>query len=145
MGLMTRRRALASAGGLGTGLAAGPAATNAMSQPQQSRARRLKVVVAGGHPADAEYGCGGTIARYTDLGHEVVLLHLNDGSWPIEKGGAPAHIRLAEASKAAGILKARPIYAGQANGGAVLDATHYDEFRGILEAERPDVLSPLRG
>jgi len=35
---------------------------------------RLKVVVSGGHPGDPECGCGGTIARYTALGHEVVLL-----------------------------------------------------------------------
>ena len=41
--------------------------------------RKLKVIVAGGHPGDPEYGCGGTIARYTDLGHEVVLLYLNRG------------------------------------------------------------------
>ena len=34
---------------------------------------KLKVIVTGGHPGDPEYGCGGTIARYSDLGHEVVL------------------------------------------------------------------------
>jgi LmbE family N-acetylglucosaminyl deacetylase len=28
---------------------------------------RLKVVVTGGHPGDPEYGCGGTVARYSDL------------------------------------------------------------------------------
>src|SRR5271166_1565345 len=47
-------------------------------QPEQVK-KRLKVVVAGGHPGDPEYGCGGTIARYTDVGHEVVLLYLNRG------------------------------------------------------------------
>src|SRR3954470_14066578 len=46
--------------------------------------RKLKVIVAGGHPGDPEYGCGGTIARYSDLGHEVVLLYLNRGN-PAEK------------------------------------------------------------
>ena len=39
----------------------------------------LKIMVAGGHPGDPECGCAGTIARYTELGHEVVLLYLNRG------------------------------------------------------------------
>ena len=80
------------------------------------------------------------MARYTDLGHEVVLLYLNDGEWPKEQGGAPAHVRKAEAAKACEILKARPAYAGQNNGQAVLDAAHFDEYLKILEAERPDVV-----
>jgi len=37
-----------------------------------SGAPRPKVMVTGGHPGDPECGCGGTIARYTDLGHDVV-------------------------------------------------------------------------
>lgn len=58
--------------------------------------RRLKVVVAGGHPGDPEYGCGGTVARLTALGHEVVLLYLNDNEW----GGVTAATRTSEARKA---------------------------------------------
>jgi LmbE family N-acetylglucosaminyl deacetylase len=34
-------------------------------------------VVTGGHPGDPECGCGGTIARYTEAGHEAVLLYLS--------------------------------------------------------------------
>ena len=36
--------------------------------PDAEAGRKLKVIVTGGHPGDPEYGCGGTIARYTDLG-----------------------------------------------------------------------------
>ena len=51
------------------------ATTNAFAQSQLgSTNSKFKIVVTGGHPGDPEYGCGGTIARYTDLGHEVVLL-----------------------------------------------------------------------
>ena len=143
MDSITRRDWLARAGRTGTALAVGlPVAAPGRAQPD-SRAfagRKLKVVVAGGHPGDPEYGCGGTIARYTDLGHEVVLLYLNNGEWPAALGGAPAHVRMEEASKACEILKARPAYAGQQNGHAVLDASHFDEFRRILEAEHPDVV-----
>ena len=104
--------------------------------------RKLKVVVAGGHPGDPEYGCGGTIARYTDLAHEVVLLYLNRGGAGSPKlpPGELASLRTGEAAKACQILKARSAFAGQVDGKSVVDAAHYEEFRKIIEAERPDVL-----
>jgi LmbE family N-acetylglucosaminyl deacetylase len=136
-----RREVLVRAGRIGIGLAGGGAlAETANPMPAESQRQNLKIIVAGGHPGDAEYGCGGTVARYTELGHEVVLLHLNNGEWPVEKGGAPASVRLAEASKAAEILKARPAFAGQTNGKAILDTSHFDEFRKIVETEWPDIL-----
>jgi LmbE family N-acetylglucosaminyl deacetylase len=104
--------------------------------------RKLKVVVAGGHPGDPEYGCGGTVARYTDLGHEVVLLYLNrgEGGSPKLPPGELGALRTTEAKKACEILKARPAFAGQFDGKPIVDAAHYEEFRKILEGERPDVL-----
>ncbi len=137
---LTRRTALVRAGKAGAGYVLGSSMAKASSQEtSDSRQKGLKVIVAGGHPGDAEYGCGGTIARFTAQGHEVVLLHLNNGEWPKERGGAPAGVRLAEAAKAAEVLKARPAFAGQINGHAILDAAHFDDFRKIVENERPDV------
>jgi LmbE family N-acetylglucosaminyl deacetylase len=137
----TRRDIFVRTGGTALGTVIGSSVAKAASVPEDdARPKKLKVLVAGGHPGDAEFGCGGTIAHYTQLGHEVVLLHLNNGEWPAEKGGAPASVRLAEAGKAAAILKARVAYAGQINGHAILDAAHFDEFRKILESEHPDVV-----
>jgi LmbE family N-acetylglucosaminyl deacetylase len=124
---ISRRRLLASATVLPL-LATSPAA--------------LKIVIAGGHPGDPECGCAGTIARYTELGHQVVLLYLNRGEGYC--GGANlgrcAGIRTAEALKACEILKARAVFAGQYDGRAIVDASHYDEFARVLGAERPDVV-----
>lgn len=102
----------------------------------------LKVVVAGGHPGDPECGCGGTIARYTGMGHEVVILYLNRGEGFCGKAALNecAGIRTAEARRACEILKARAAFAGQYDGRAIVDNAHYDEFRRTLEAERPDVV-----
>ena len=102
----------------------------------------LKVVVTGGHPGDPEYGCGGTIARYADLGHSVTVLYLNRGEkmCPPQPDDSGKTVRTAEAEKACRILKARPLFAGQCDGHAVVDRTHYEEFRSLLEAEKPDVL-----
>ena len=139
---VTRREMIARGSQAVTAVAAGFAATDAagQGQPHPAATRKLKIVVAGGYPGDPEYGCSGTVSRYTGLGHEVVLLYLNNGEWPSSKGGAPASTRTTEAAKACGILKARPSYAGQVNGNAILDPSHFDAFLKILETERPDVV-----
>jgi N-acetylglucosamine malate deacetylase 1 len=132
----SRRRMIQRSALLGVALAAGNAQAHPAEEPGRPP-RKLKVVIAGGHPGDPEYGCGGTAARYADLGHEVVLLYLNNGEWPPDH---PDGHRVAEANRACELLKARPLYAGQQNGRAVVDQAHYESFRKILEAQRPDVL-----
>ena len=122
--------------------AAALTSTGAEGQTSESGAKKLKVVVAGGHPGDPEYGCGGTVARYTERGHAVTLLYLNRG-----EGGIPgktpqqaATIRTAEAQKACELLGAKPLFADQIDGQAIVDKAHYDSFARILMAEKPDVL-----
>jgi LmbE family N-acetylglucosaminyl deacetylase len=122
---------------LGGVLAGGFSEVARADEAPRRASRKLKVVIAGGHPGDPEYGCGGTAALYADLGHEVVLLYLNNGEWPPDR---PDGTRVAEAKKACEILKARPLYAGQQNSRAIVDQAHYQAFREILEAQRPDVL-----
>jgi LmbE family N-acetylglucosaminyl deacetylase len=123
---------------LNTGLLAGAAVTapaqNASAANEPST-RKFRFVVVGGHPGDPEYSCGGTIARLTALGHQVTLLYMNDGAWETS-----APVRIAEAKKACEILKARPVWAGQANGHAIIDNAHYQEFQKIIENENPDAV-----
>ncbi|HXM16974.1 MAG TPA: hypothetical protein VN933_17140, partial [Candidatus Eremiobacteraceae bacterium] len=69
-------------GGLLGGATADAASLGAGAETPASGGRKIKVVVCGGHPGDPEYGCGGTIARLTQMGHDVVLFYLNDGGWP---------------------------------------------------------------
>jgi LmbE family N-acetylglucosaminyl deacetylase len=131
---MDRRELLIGAGLAATAAAANPMRSQSAVTPMP--ARKLKIIVTGGHPGDPEYGCGGTIARLTALGHDVALLYLNDGAWP----PTPAPIRVDEARKACGILKSRPLYAGQQNGHAIVDRAHYDDFQKIVEGENPDAI-----
>jgi LmbE family N-acetylglucosaminyl deacetylase len=76
--------------------------------------RKLKVVVAGGHPDDPETGCGGTMALYSKAGHDVVALYLTRGEAGIlgKTHQEAANIRTAEAGRACEILGARPILFG---------------------------------
>ncbi len=133
-------QSLRMAGALGLPLVGAVAKGSPDGAPNNER--RLKVIVAGGHPDDPESGCGGTIARYTDLGHEVVAMYLTRGEAGIEgKSHAEASaIRTAEARKACEILKARSLFGGQVNGATEVSPTRYEEFRKILESERPDLV-----
>ena len=135
---LTRRELLAGAGAATLSLASRQANAARTSAPPSTAptGQALKVIVAGGHPGDPEYGCGGTIFRIASLGHQVVLLYLNNGAWP----PTPASTRIAEASKACEILKARPLYANQENGHAIVDNAHYEAFAKIIEAEKPDLV-----
>lgn len=129
---MNRRDLLKS-----TGAVVGAALSARAQNPAAGQlARKHKIIFTGGHPGDPEYGCGGTIARLTALGHEVVLLYMNDGAWQ----QTSAATRIAEAKKACEILKARPSYANQINGHAIVDNAHYQTFQAIIEAENPDAI-----
>lgn len=120
---------------------AGPLFATAITA-NPAKLRKLKVVVTGGHPGDPEYACGGTIARYTELGHEVTLLYLNKGEGGCGHRTAQecSVTRVAEVQKACQILKAHPAFAGQIDGHAVVDPTTYHQFEKLLEAENPDVV-----
>jgi LmbE family N-acetylglucosaminyl deacetylase len=129
-------------GATGALLAGGRASATAPAET------KLRIVVVGGHPGDPEYGCGGTIARYTDLGHEVTLLYLNRGEG-LNSGGPGCQeqnpeqgsvIRVQEAIAACDILKAHAMFAGQCNGHAVVDLAHYADFSKILQELEPDVV-----
>ena len=144
---ISRREMLRQAGLVAPVLAAGLVPTRVLGSTasdasEEVHQRKLKVVVTGGHPGDPECGCGGTIARYTDLGHEVVVLYLNRGEGYCGREDLKecGRIRTAEAEKACASLKARAVFAGQYDGRAIVDAAHYDEFRRLLDAEKADVV-----
>ena len=82
------------------------------------------------------------MARYADLGHDVVALYLTRGEAGIPGKSAQeaARIRTAEAQRACSILKARPVFAGQIDGSTELNDARYAEFRTIIEAQNPDVV-----
>jgi N-acetylglucosamine malate deacetylase 1 len=103
---------------------------------------RLNIVITGGHPGDPEYGCGGTAARYTDLGHAVTLLYLNRGdvTCPVIDPAHETAARYLEAQRACRILKASVVFADQCDGHAVVDGEQYDRFQKLLEEQQPDVV-----
>ncbi len=123
----TRREALGKSLQLGAAVAL-PLVESGVKAESLAADRKLKTIVAGAHPDDPETGCGGTIARFSDLGHEVVVLYLTRGERGI-KGKSydeAGTIRTAEAQKACEISKARPLFAGQVNGRVEVNYARYD-------------------
>jgi LmbE family N-acetylglucosaminyl deacetylase len=82
-------------------IAAIPAPTVAADPPA-----KLRIIVFGAHPDDAELKAGGTAAKWAKLGHAVKMVSVTNGDighWK-EAGGPLAKRRLAEAQKADKIL-----------------------------------------
>lgn len=109
---------------------------------RDSAAQRRKILVAGAHPDDPETGCGGAMARFAGMGHEVVALYLTRGEAgiPGKTHREAARIRIGEAQTACTILNARPLFAGQIDGATEITAQRYDEVYDILKMESPDVI-----
>ncbi|HEY2839661.1 MAG TPA: PIG-L family deacetylase [Pirellulales bacterium] len=135
---LTRRDVLAGSSSLITAAAA----TAFGAEPTSGVARRLKVLVTGAHPDDPESGCGGTIARYVDAGHDVAVLYLTRGEAGIKRKthDEAAAIRTAEAERACKILGARPLFAGQIDGATEVTPARYADYLRLVAAEAPDVI-----
>lgn len=125
------------------GLAAlGGSPLSSLAGERPRRRERLKVLVTGGHPDDPESGCGGTMARYVDAGHEVVAVYLTRGEAgiPGTANEEAARIRTAESERACSILGATPRFFGQVDGDTHVDRAAYAAMRDVLARERPDVI-----
>ncbi len=104
--------------------------------------RRLRVLGIGAHPGDPESGCGGTLARYADAGHDVALLYTTSGekSLPAVEPAEAARRRREEATRACAVLGARARFVGLASGALGLTAATTAAFRAAFDAESPDVV-----
>ncbi len=112
-------------------------------QAQQNEPyKKSKIVCVGGHPDDPECGCGGTIAKLTNAGHEVTLMYLTSGDEGIEGKSweEAATIRKKEAAEACKILNAKPLFVGQIDGESVLNNVEMAKFEKLIYAEKPDIV-----
>lgn len=67
----------------------------------------MNILAVGAHPDDIEVGCGGTLIKYAQRGHNIFLLLISKG----EMGGE-AEVRHKEQMKAAEIIGARGVFWG---------------------------------
>ncbi len=67
----------------------------------------MNILAVGAHPDDIEFGCGGTLIKYAEKGHDVFFLVLTRGS----VGGNP-DTRKREQEEAVRFMKARGVFWG---------------------------------
>lgn len=104
---------------------------------------KLRVLGIGAHPDDLEISCGGTLAKYSELGHEVVMGVACSG----DKGHFQippkklAEIRLEESKKSGGHIDA-PVYNLGFNDGEIIaeDLGARNKFIDLIRKANPDVI-----
>jgi len=67
----------------------------------------MNILAIGAHPDDIEFGCGGTLIKYADKGHNIYLLVLTEG-----ESGAVEGIRRREQEKSARIIGVNKLFWG---------------------------------
>jgi LmbE family N-acetylglucosaminyl deacetylase len=107
-----------------------------------SASGKKKVVCFGGHPDDPESGCGGTLAKLVNMGHEVTIIYLTTGEAGIEgkTHDEAAAIRRQEAINACAILNAKPVFAGQIDGATIMDNAWLAKVQKMIADEKPDLV-----
>ena len=107
-----------------------------------SAINKLNIICVGAHPGDPEFGCGGTMAKYSDAGHHVIFLYLTRGEAgdPDKSYAESAALRTKEAETACEGLKVTPQFVGQIDGNTVLSNEKNADLLKILKSLNPDIV-----
>ena len=96
----------------------------------------MNVLAIGAHPDDIEFGCGGTLLKYSLSGHSIFLLVLTKGNI----GGDPL-VRSREQENAASFLGAREVFWGGFNDTELVDNRETIlKIEEVLHKVSPDVV-----
>ena len=102
----------------------------------------MRVLGLGAHPDDMEWHCGGTLARYARLGHEVFICHVSNGN----KGSFEysseelARVRRQEAIAAAAVIGAASLTADIPDGEVAGTVENQFRVTECIRQARPDVV-----
>lgn len=103
---------------------------------------KLRVLAVGAHPDDLEIRCGGTLARFAEAGHHVMMCHATNGN----KGHKTippdelAQIREKEARAAAGIIGAELFWLNFPDAELFYDKETRLVFVDMIRQARPDLI-----
>jgi len=96
----------------------------------------MNILAIGAHPDDIEFGCGGSLLKYSRLGHNVNMLVITDGSF-----GADPGVRRKEQELAAEFIGAKKLYWGDLPDTQVVD--NHDlilKIENAVKAVNPDLV-----
>jgi len=108
----------------------------------QQQQTKLNILCVGAHPGDPEFGCGGTMAKYSKMGNAVTFLYLTRGEAYNDKQTfeQSAALRTKEAENACKLLNATPLFAGQIDGNTELNKARNEVATKLILAQNPNVV-----
>ena len=96
----------------------------------------MNILAIGAHPDDIEFGCGGTLSKYSENGHKVYMLVLSKG----DKGG-DSEVRQKEQENSARILKVEKLFFSDYIDTEILQSQKLiTEIEGFLKDIKPDFI-----
>ena len=107
--------------------------------------RKLSILAIGAHPDDMEIRCGGTLAKYANLGHNVTICYVTSGG----KGHATippedlVEIREREASNACKILNVKPLFLRFEDGEVYLTKELVTSIIDAIRSTKADIIITL--
>lgn len=125
-----------------SGLSLVPALATAKSRSPKDAQNKLNILCLGAHPGDPEFGCGGTMTKYSKAGNTVVFLYLTRGEAYDDKQSheVSAALRTKEAEASCKILNAKPLFAGQIDGDTVLNKQSNEAIAKMILDQKPDIV-----
>ncbi|MGD9412125.1 MAG: PIG-L deacetylase family protein [Desulfobacterales bacterium] len=98
--------------------------------------QKATILAIGAHPDDIEFGCGGTIIKYTERGHRL-FLHIMTGGG----SGADTTTRIQEQEASKAILGAEDIFwGGYADTHLVVEVELIGKIEGVIKKVKPDFI-----
>ena len=96
----------------------------------------MNVLAIGAHPDDIEYGCGGTLTKYAQRGHEVYLFVASDGAL-----GGDSAVRRQEQDDSVIVLGARKVFwGGYTDTEIPLNRDLIVRLEGVIREVRPSMI-----
>jgi len=97
---------------------------------------KVNILAIGAHPDDIEFGCGGTLIKYTQKGQRLFLLVMTEGG-----SGAQTATRVQEQLKSQTILGAEKIYwGGYEDTHLVVDKVLIGKLENVIQEVKPDFI-----
>jgi LmbE family N-acetylglucosaminyl deacetylase len=136
---ISSRRQFVKNASAGLGFLSLPSLLKAQNNQQT---QKQKIVCIGGHPDDPESGCGGTLAKLANAGHDTTIIYLTTGEAGIEgkTHNEAASIRKQESLNASKILNAKPVFAGQVDGDTIVNNEWVNKMQQLVDAENPTLV-----
>jgi len=116
--------------------------TSKENSSEKKAEKRLNILCVGAHPGDPEFGCGGTMAKFSKAGNAVIFLYLTRGeAYNTNQSFAQsAALRTKEAETSCKILNATPVFAGQIDGNTELNKQKNEETAKLILSYKPDIV-----